>query len=119
MRAYSGDLRERVIAAWQAGRTQAWIAETYQVSTGSIKRYIRRYQAVGTVEATVQRRQAPRISAHYEEALRQMVATKNTARLDEYCTEWQQQTGMQVSIQTMSRMLVRLGLRQKNDGTRG
>ncbi len=61
MRAYSTDLRERAIAAWHEGKTQAWIAKTYRVSTGSIKRYIRRYRATGAVFSTVQHRQEPRI----------------------------------------------------------
>lgn len=118
MRAYSTDLRERVIQAWQAGKTQAWIAATYRVSTGSIKRYIRRYQTTGSVAATVQRRQAPRISQAHEPALRALVAREPQADLVRYCALWQAETGIMVSIQTMSRMLVRLGLRQKNDGGR-
>ena len=113
MRAYSKDLRERVIAAWQEGKTQNWIAQTYRISTGSIKRYVRRYQATGSVAATVQRRQEPRISRRYEPALRAMVAREPLAKLDWYCAEWEGETGIVVSIKTMSRMLVRLGLRQK------
>ncbi len=38
MKAYSEDLRERVIGAWQEGKTQDWISKTYRISTGSIKR---------------------------------------------------------------------------------
>src|SRR6186997_2513584 len=115
MRAYSIDLRERVIAAWQEGKTQDWIATTYRVSTGSIKRCIRRYQATGAVAPTVQRRQEPRISRAYEGSLRALVARDPVAKLDWYCAEWERETGIRVSIKTMSRMLVRLGLRQKND----
>jgi transposase len=115
MKAYSEDLRERVIAAWQEGKTQDRIAQTYRVSTGSIKRYIQRYKATGSVAATVQRRQAPRISKEYEPALRVLVDRDPLAKLEWYCAEWQRQTGIVVSIKTMSRMLVRLGLRQKND----
>jgi transposase len=118
MKAYSTDLRERVIAAWQEGKTQDWIAATYRVSTGSIKRYIRRYKATGSVAATVQRRQEPRISRALEGALRALVAREPLAKLDWYCAAWERDTGTVVSIQTMSQMLVRLGLRQKNDGRR-
>jgi len=118
MRAYSTDLRERIIAAWQAGKTQAWIAGTYRVSSGSIKRYIRRYETTGSVAPTVQRRQAPRISAAHEPALRALVAREAQADLAHYCALWQAETGIVVSPKTMSRMLVRLGLRQKNDGRR-
>lgn len=118
MRAYSIDLRERVIVAWQEGKSQDWIAKTYRVSTGSIKRYIRRYKANGNVAATVQRRQEPGINQQYEPALRALVAREPLAKLDGYCAEWEHETGIVVSDKTMSRMLVRLGLRQKNDGRR-
>lgn len=118
MSGYSVDLRERIIQAWETGRTQAWIAATYTVSVSSIKRYIQRYKTTGHVEATVQRRMAPRISAAYEPALRALVARMPKAKLEVYCTEWEAETGIVVSPKTMSRMLVRLSLRQKNDGRR-
>ena len=116
MKAYSEDLRERVIAAWQGGKTQEWISTTYRISTGSLKRYIARYKATGSVAASIQRRAEPRISARYEPQLRAMVAREPLAKLDWYSEEWARETGIVVSIKTMSRMLVRLGLRQKNDG---
>jgi transposase len=118
MKAYSSDLRERVIQAWQEGKTQAWIAVTYRISTGTIKRYIGRYKASGSVAATVQRRQEPRISQADEPALRALVKREPQAKLERYCAVWQAETGIVVSPKTMSRMLVRLGLRQKNDGRR-
>lgn len=113
MKAYSDDIRERVIVAWQEGKTQAWISKTYRISTASIKRYIARYKATGSVAASVQQRQAPRISAAYEPQLRAMVAREPLAKLDWYCAQWESETGIIVSVKTMSRMLVRLGLRQK------
>ena len=68
---------------------------------------------MGSVAATVQRRQEPRIGRAFEGALRALVAREPLAKLDWYCAAWERETGMVVSIQTMSRMLVRLGLRQK------
>ena len=118
MRAYSNDLRERVIAAWQDGKTQEWIAQTYRVSTGSIKRYIQRYKTTGRVAPTVQRRMQPLISTAHEPGLRALVAQHPTADLAHYCEALRAETGIVVSIKTMSRMLVRMGLRQKNDGGR-
>ena len=113
MRGYSNDLRERIIKAWQNGKTQGWIAETYGVSITTVKRYLQRYRASGSVSATVQQRQQPRISGAYEDQLRALVHAQSDLRLDEYCGLWEAQTGMKLSIQTMSRMLLRLGLRPK------
>jgi len=113
MKAYSEDLRERVISAWQEGKSQAWISQTYRISSGTIKRYIARYKATGSVAATIQRRQEPRISHAYEGQLRALVEREPLAKLEWYCAQWQRETGIVVSIKTMSRMLVRLGLRPK------
>ncbi len=113
MSGYSKDLRERIINAWQNEKTQHWIAATYEVSITSVKRYIQRYRATGSVTATVQRRQQARISKAYEAQLRVLVLKNADLRLDEYCRLWEAETGMVVSIQTMSRMLLRLELRPK------
>jgi transposase len=118
MSGYSMDLRERIIAGWASGKTQRWLAETYAVSISTVKRYIQRVRTTGSVAASVQRRQQPRISTADEPALRALVAAEPDARLDEYCTAWERQTGIVVSIPTMSRMLVRLGLRQKKNNRR-
>jgi transposase len=48
-------------------------------------------------------------------ALRALVARLPEAQLVEYCSEWVRERGVVVSIKTMSRMLVRLGLRRKKD----
>ena len=113
MRGYSLDLRERIIKAWESGKRQAWIVETFGVSAGSVKRYIRRYQSTGQVAATVQKRQVPRIGMAQHEALRALVARLPEAQLVEYCAVWQTDSGITVSPQTMSRVLVSLGLRRK------
>jgi transposase len=118
MSGYSKDLRERIVQARANGKRVKWIAETFGVSVSSMKRYVSRYKQSGTVAATVQRRTQPRISADYEPALRALVQREPEARLDQYCVAWQAETGIVVSIKTMSQMLVRLGLRRKKDSRR-
>lgn len=118
MSGYGVDLRERVIKAWESGRTQAWIAETFSISVSSIKRYIRRYKATGNVSPTQQGREQPLIKTSDEAAIRAMVARKSDAGLVWYCAEWEQTSGIKVSPQTMSRALLRFGLPRKKDGQR-
>jgi transposase len=98
---------------WESGKTQAWLAETYAVSMSRVWRYIQRVGETGSVAAWVRRRQQSRISKESEPALCALVVTEPDARPDEYCATWERQTGIVVSIQTMSRMPVQLGLRQK------
>src|SRR5258708_1720403 len=118
MSGYSVDLRERVIKAWESGKTQAWIATTFSISASSIKRYISRYKATGSIAATQQGREQPLIKTSDEAAIRAMVKQKSDARLEWYCVEWQQVSGVKVSPQTMSRTLLRFGLPRKKDGQR-
>ena len=61
MSGYSEDLRERVIKAWQSGKKQGWLAETFAISVSTVKRYIARYKALGHVRATAQKRKQPTI----------------------------------------------------------
>jgi transposase len=115
---YSIDLRERVVKAWESGKTQGWIAETFSISVSSIKRYIKRYREKGSVAPTQQGREEPLIKEHHRGQIEAMVAQAPQAKLEQYCQMWAEQTGMQVSIQTMSRVLLRFGLPRKKDGTR-
>ena len=118
MSGYSIDLRERVIKAWESGKRQAWIAETFSISVSSIKRYIQRYRETGSVAPKQQSREEPLIKAQHQAQIEAMVAQAPQAKLEQYCQMWAEQTGMQVSIQTMSRVLLRFGLPRKKDGTR-
>src|SRR5258706_3015079 len=118
MSGYSVDLRERVIKIWESGKKQAWIAATFSISVSSIKRYSSRYKTTGNVVQTKQGWEQPLIKTSEEAALRAMVKRKPEARLEWYCREWEQSSGVKVSPQTMSRALLRFGLPRKKDGQR-
>src|SRR3954447_25909424 len=55
MRAYSMDLRERIVAAVDAGLPQAQAAERFGVSLRSVERYLSRRRRSGSLAATEQR----------------------------------------------------------------
>lgn len=118
MSGYSVDLRERVMVAWESGKTQAWMAATFRLSVSSIKRYITRYKTTGSVAPTKQGREQPLIKDRDQAAVVAMVQRKSDAGLEWYCAEWEQATGVKVSPQTMSRTLRRFGLPRKKDGQR-
>lgn len=118
MSGYSLDLRERVIRAWESGKTQQWIAETFDVSISTVKRYISRYRQTGQVEPTVQKRAQPLIGAGDRAKLEQLVAQAPLATLVEYCEAWEQHSGVRVSPVTMCRVLQRFELVRKKDQRR-
>ena len=115
MKAYSTDLRQRVVKALQDGKDQAWVVATFQVSLSSVQRWIARYRSTGSVAPTAQKRMGGLIRQEQYPALRALVTRLPDAQLPQYCSEWARETGLAVSTKTMSRILVRLGLRRKKD----
>jgi transposase len=113
MSGYSLDLRERIVAARQEGKTQAWIAATFQVSVSTVKRYLGRLAQTGSVAATVQRRTEAKISGPYLAQLRSQVDEMGRATLAQHCVAWEQRTGMRISEATMCRALARQRLTLK------
>jgi transposase len=107
MSGYSMDLRERVMTAWQDGKAQGWIADTFKVSMSSIKRYISRYRQTGSVAPTIQRREQPLIKAEQAQAVQAMVDERPDGTLEAYCEDWEKRTGQRVSDSTMSRAMQR------------
>jgi len=107
MSGYSMDLRERVIRAWQDGKPQEWIADTFQISVSSIKRYSSRFRQTGSVAPTMQQREQPLIKAEEGPAVQAMVDEHPDATLEAYCEDWEKRTGQRVSDSTMSRALQR------------
>jgi transposase len=107
MNGYSTDLRDRVIRAVENGKSQAWIAETFQISVSSIKRYLSRYRQTGNVAPTVQGREQPLIKDEQAVAVHAMVDAQPDATLEGYCEAWEKRTGQRVSTATMCRALQR------------
>ncbi len=90
MKAYSTDLRERVVRALQDGKSQVWVVATFAVSLSSVQRWIARYRRnrrSGSVAATAQKRMVGLIrEEHYpaRRALMVRVVRLPEAQLPEY-----------------------------------
>lgn len=109
MKAYSHDLRERVIRQWEAGKSQAELVSLFAVSVGSIKRWIRQYRTTGSLAPKV-RQQWPRtIGPEDHDALRAQVAQFADATLEQHVAVWAQTQGVHVSTSTMWRALTAIG----------
>src|SRR5438876_1075177 len=97
MKGYSHDLRERVISSWQQGKTQAWIAATFEISVSSIKRYIAQYRAVGHVNTKVPKYKQPTIRNEQLARLVKQLEAHPDATLEQHLTWWGEQTGQWVN----------------------
>ncbi len=114
MRAYSQDLREKVIAAVaQDKQANREIAETLSLSEATIERWTRRQRETGSVAASAHAGGVARVLAPHEAFLRGAVKAQPDISLDELCGRVQTELGLKVSGSMVSRELTRLRLSQK------
>lgn len=109
MRAYSSDLRERVLADCDAGLKTRAVARKYTVSESWVRRLKQTRRENGRTTPAVQRRgPTPGWVAHAD-AIRAAVAAAPDATLAEY----RQRFALPLSRSGLARALVALGLSRK------
>ncbi len=110
MRAYSEDLRTRVVAAVESGLSRAATARRFSVNERTVRRYLRRQARTGSLAPDSYRRgPAPAIPPGHEPALRAQLRAHPDATLEEHCALWQRERGRTVSTSTMCRAQQRVG----------
>jgi transposase len=113
MKAYSKDLRIRVLDAVDRGSTQVDVAEQFMVSLRTIKRWRQRRRTTGNL--TVSPRLGPpavKMGPLRVGLLPQLEASP-AATLAEHCARWAETQGVHVSTATMSRVITGLGWTRK------
>lgn len=114
MKAYSIDLRERVIKAVEAGKqSQAQIAETFGVGRRTVEKWWRRWRETQSVTALAHGGGKPRVLAESEGVLRATLKKQPDATLDELCAQVLEVQGLTVNPSMMCRELQRLNLPRK------
>lgn len=120
MNAYSSDLRERIAEAYDEGAgSQRALAARFRVSRTFVERLLRRRRETGSLAARP--RAGGRRGILDEPASRlvaRLVRRQNDLTLAELCERVAGERGVRVSVPTMHRALVRLGLRTKKDAAR-
>jgi transposase len=111
MRAYSMDLRERVLAAVDRGTPRNEIVRTLGVSQPTIRRYLRLRREKGSVAPKPPPKRPFSIgqSLEHRRALWKQLEEHDDATLERHCQLWERKQGDKVSIATMSRAIRRLG----------
>lgn len=116
MRAYSLDLRQRIIAALEMGQAVGAVAARFAVSPRTVRRYRQQWRAAGTIAARTSPGRPALIRAHQHDALTVLVRATPDATLARYCQQWAAVTGVVVSEATMCRTLQQLALTRKKSG---
>lgn len=112
MWAFSQDLRERVVQAYDRKvGSQREIAGLFNVSIPFVEKLLQRRRATGNVRSLPHKSGHRRIlSEGDQKALREMVKREPDATLQELCEAMHEKRGVKVSVSTMSVELRRLGL---------
>jgi transposase len=115
MRAYSMDLRERVVGVVVAeGWSQARAAQVYGVSEPSVSRFVEAYRAGGDLTARRGGGGPRKLRlAEHQEALREHLQAEPDADLAARCERLAREEGVHVSVPTLWRAIRALGWTRK------
>ena len=113
MKAYSQDLRQRVLRAVDAGQTQAEIAKTFAVSVATIKRYLKQRREIGHVQPKAIPGRPAKKGAVLQAHLRAQLEAHPDATREEHCQLFKAEQGLEVSTASISRARAALGWTRK------
>lgn len=114
MAAYSMDLRERVIRAWDESGDADEVAGTFSVSRSWVHRLVQRRRETGSIAPKKQTKFRSRVLAGQEERLAALILVRPDATL----AELREALPTTAALSTLWREIDRLGLTVKKNGTR-
>lgn len=109
MRAYSIDLREKIVKLYEGGKiSQRQLAKQFDVALSFIQKLIKQYRETGNVEPKKRTKQTPtKLNDAQLKVLEKLVEENHDATLDELSQILHEQTGVLISRATVDRMLKR------------
>lgn len=115
MQAYSLDLRQRVVSAYENGvETILEVAERFEVSDSFIKKLLRRKRTTGEIAPIGHRGGQPkRLSEKHQKWLLKTVLAEPDITLGELSERLSSEQNISASVSTLSRELRALNLRRK------
>lgn len=113
MKPYSQDLRERAIAAIEAGKTQAEVAVQFDIHKSTLEKWWYRWRDTGSCAALPAHSGPKRKLQAAESIIRAEVKKQPDVTLAELCERVQEAKGLRVSESMMCRELQILDLPRK------
>jgi len=105
MKAYSEDLRLRIVAAVDGGMTRSEAARTFGVGRATVKRYLALRRQTGALAPRRSRGPFPIKMSALAAALPPRLEAIPDATLDEHCAWYEAASGVRVADTTMSRVI--------------
>jgi transposase len=115
MKAYSLDLRTRVLDAIDGGMPRAKAVQVFQVSLGSIKRWLAQRRTTGSCAPKPRPGKTTTITPAQQPTLRFQLDQFPDATLDAHAERWNADHGTTLSSWTLGRAIRRLGWSRKKD----
>lgn len=112
MKAYSMDLRERIVAACARGESQVQVAQRFGVCSQTVSAYVGR-AARGQLAPRPLPGRAPRLRPEQEEAFVAMLEETSGWTVEQLSLEWERRSGVLLPRSTLHDHLRRLGGRYK------
>lgn len=113
MKAYSQDLRRRVLRAIDQGKSQAEVAETFALSTSTIKRYLQARRESGHVLPKAIPGRPNVKGAALQAGLLEQLRAHSDATREQHCQMWQAIHDVKVSPASITRARQALGWTRK------
>ena len=115
MRAYSEDLRNKiVVAAIERGMSKAQAARLFDVSLSSVKRYSRIASQGGSLRPRRSPGRPPKVDEKAQVLLETDLKERPAATISQRRRFLEHMTGTDLSYSTVRRLMKRLGFTQKN-----
>jgi transposase len=114
MRAYSEDLRKKIVAAIERGMSKAEAARTFSVSLSSVKRYARTVRQGGSLTPKKSPGRTRKVDEKAQVLLKEDVKERPAATISQRRRFLEHMTGKDLSDSTVRRLMKRLGFTQKN-----
>jgi transposase len=114
MRAYSEDLRKKIVGAIERGMPKAQAARLFDVSLSSVKRYSRMAREGGSLEPRKSPGRPHKADEKAQLLLEKDIEERPAATISQRRRFLEHLTGTTLSDSTVRRLMKRLGFTQKN-----
>ncbi len=110
MRAYSLDLRQKIIHAYQNQQVSIrQLALNFGVAKSFVQKILKQYRETGDLRPRYSTGRPPKINSEQIVVLLQIIEENNDATLSELADLFEEKTGVKLSVSTIDRISHKLG----------